>query len=137
APASRRRRIHLARPMRRSRTGRGDGQSGGPPVRRLTRHTARELVQVAVRGADVDPLPLAVVFRGTDDLDPGSLELAARRVDVVDFEERHRPARVLAEELVVAVSGSKDLDRVTLGGLELDRRRLFEVHPQPEYLAEE
>ena len=63
--------------------------------------TTGELVQVSVRSADVDPLPAAVALGRAHDLNARSLELAARRMNIVDLEERDGPIRLLAEELVV------------------------------------
>src|SRR5690349_6733731 len=99
--------------------------------------TTGELVQVSVRSADVDPLPAAVALGRAHDLDACILELAARRMNIVDLEERDGPIRLLAEELVVRVSGRHDLHLVPLGGGELNSRRFLEVDPQTEDVTEE
>jgi hypothetical protein len=50
-----------------------------------------ELVEVAVGSADVDPFPATVALGGAHDVKAGSLELTARQLDVVNFEELDGP----------------------------------------------
>jgi hypothetical protein len=109
---------------------------GAPPLSSLRQKTG-ELVQIPVRPANVNPFPAAVVLSRAHELNAGSLELAARRVDVIDLEEWDGPIRLLAEELEVRVSRRHDLDLVPLRGRELNRRRFLEIDAQAEDVPEE
>jgi hypothetical protein len=85
----------------------------------------------------VNPLPAAVAAGRADDLDPGRLQLGSSDVDVVDLEQRHRPACVLAEEVEIRVAGRHQLNLVALARLELHRGGLVEVRTQPHHRPEQ
>jgi A/G-specific adenine glycosylase len=70
-------------------------------------------------------------------IDPGCLQLGSRHVDVVDLEQRHRPMRVVAEEVEIRISRRRELNLIALTRLELDRRLLVEVHIHPHDHLEE
>ena len=97
------------------------------------RQATCELVQVAVRGHS------QVLSRSVEPTTSMRAASSSRRAEctVVDLEEWDGPSRMLAEEVVVPVPRSHDLDLVHLRGRELDRRRLLEVDVQTENVAEE
>jgi hypothetical protein len=68
--------------------------------------SAGEIVEVAVRPSEVQPLPVAVPLDRADYFDPRRDELAVRDVDVVDFEQGDRAARLLTEEREVRIPGA-------------------------------
>ena len=85
----------------------------------------------------MNPFPTAVASDLSDDRDAGRVELGTGCVNVVDLEKRNGSACMIGEELEIRVSGSHQLNLVTVGCHELHRRGVIEVHAQPHNVLEQ
>jgi hypothetical protein len=94
-----------------------------------------ELVEVAVRGAEMDPGIAALVEpRVEEDLHASGSQLGGRGLDVVDQESGHRAGGEVPIDIGVE---AEDLDLAPVGELEHPEPRLLQLEPQAQDVTEE
>src|SRR4029453_5995630 len=94
-----------------------------------------ELIDVAVRGAEVDPgVPTFVDSGLIEDLHTGGPQFGGRVLDVVDHKPGHRAS---GEGAVNRTVGSEDHDLAAVGQLQHPKPGLLELEPEAQDLTEE
>jgi hypothetical protein len=89
------------------------GPSSSPELSARFRSSAGQLVEVAVRPSEVQPLPVAVPVDRAGYFDSCRDELALCTLDIVDFEQGDRAARLLTEEREVRIPRREHLNSIS------------------------